>query len=107
MKTKTIEDAAKELYPENRPTMFTQFVAGLERAAFKAGVEFAQRWISVEDELPNADEKTNGLSKVVIAKCEDLADEVSAYYNTINKDWRIYPIGLIIKVTHWRPIELK
>ena len=74
---------------------------------FKSGVKCAQRWISVEDEFPNADEEANGLSKVVIAKCEDLADEVSAYYNIINKDWRTYPTGLIIRVTHWRPIELK
>ena len=74
---------------------------------FKAGVEFAQRWISVEDELPNTEGEANRLSKVVIAKCEDLADEVSAYYDTITKDWRIYPSGQIIKATNWRPIELK
>ena len=79
----------------------------LNKKSFISGVEFAQRWISVEDELPNAEGEANGLSKVVIAKDEDLADEVSAYYDTITKDWRIYPSGQIIKATHWRPIELK
>ena len=95
---KKIEEVAKE---------FSEKSVWACPISFKAGVEFAQRWISVEDELPNADEEANGLSKVVIAKCEDLADEVSAYYNIINKDWRTYPTGLIIRVTHWRPIELK
>ena len=75
--------------------------------SFEAGAEFAQRWIRVEDELPNAEGEANRLSEVVIAKCEDLADEVSAYYDTITQDWRIYPSGQIIKTTHWRPIELK
>ena len=95
---KTIECVAKE---------FSEKSVWACPISFKAGVEFAQRWISVEDELPNAEGEANRLSKVVMAKCEDLADEVSAYYDTITKDWRIYPSGQIIKATHWRPIELK
>ena len=95
---KTIECVAKE---------FSEKSVWACPISFKAGVEFAQRWISVEDELPNAEGEANRLSKVVIAKCEDLADEVSAYYDTITKDWRIYPSGQIIKATNWRPIELK
>ena len=93
MKTKTIEDAAKELYPENRPTMFTQFVAGLERAAFKDGVEFAQRWISVEDELPEE-------SDFVLVKTGNGCITTAYFHQEDN----YFTAGII---THWRPIELK
>lgn len=72
---------------------------------FFRGVLWANRFIKIEDELPNAEDETNGLSKVVIAKCEDLADEVSAYFDTITNEWHIYPSGQIIEVTEWRPIE--
>ena len=72
---------------------------------FYQGVLWANHFIKIEDELPNAEKESNGLSKVVIAKCEDLADEVSAYYDTNIKAWRIYPSGQKIEVTEWRPIE--
>ena len=72
---------------------------------FYRGVLWANHFIKIEDVLPNADDESDRFSKVVIAKCEDLADEVSAYYDTITKDWRIYPSGQIIEVTEWRPIE--
>ena len=100
MKTKTIEDAAKELYPENRPTMFTQFVAGLERAAFKAGVKFAQRWISVEDELP----KYQGIDFYVLMKNEKLkSDDINlVLIEGIDDVENVYQYA-----THWRQIELK
>ena len=109
---KTIEEAKDDCILDcgclnYRESDYTAGYAGGVDYGFEAGVEFAQRWISVEDELPNAEGEANRLSKVVIAKCEDLADEVSAYYDTITKDWRIYPSGQIIKATNWRPIELK
>ena len=47
--TETIEQAAEDYansFEYNDYTIETE-------AAFKAGVEFAQRWISVDDELPN------------------------------------------------------
>lgn len=72
---------------------------------FYRGVLWANNFINIDDELPNAEREANGLSKVVIAKCEDLADEVSAYYDTITKNWKIYPSGKTILVTEWRPIE--
>lgn len=72
---------------------------------FFRGVLWANRFIKIEDELPNAEAGSFGLSEVVIAKCEDLSNEVTAFYDTMNKDWRIYPNGKIIEVTEWRPIE--
>ena len=106
-----INEAAKELYPQNKPTMYTQFVAGLERLAFKAGAEFAQRWISVEDELPNFDKYKypNGDFEIFLVKMSTGSISPKIKYCVANLiaegrwsceyDWSV--------VTHWRPIELK
>ena len=88
--------------------------------SFKAGVEFAQRWISVEDELPeittinnhnhvNVKFKTiNGDERVCTATLESVSQhcgENSPMHNV----WYAYPSGghILKNVTHWRPIELK
>lgn len=104
---KTIEKAAKELYPLNKPTMYTQFVAGLEQSAFKAGVEFAQRWISVEEELPP-------LNEYVLFKysegeyCVGCLNNHGYYCTTyIPADNDFSSIHLLSEVTHWRQIEIK
>ena len=55
MKMKTIEEAAQiaedeyynEIIPESDAVLYGDFISG-----FKAGVEFAQRWIPIEEELP-------------------------------------------------------
>ena len=93
---KKIEEVAKELYPQNKPTMYTQFVVGLEQLAFKAGVEFAQRWISVEDELPETidDEKIFLREPILIRNIDGALQVLNTFSN----------IGTY---THWRPIELK
>ena len=97
---KLIKERAEELYPQNKPTMYTQFVAGLEQLAFKAGVEFAQRWISVEDELPFG---------YVTLKCRDDFEKIIyisldfSGVNDVDTEWLIKKY----KATHWRPIELK
>lgn len=105
---KTIEEAAKELYPLNKPTMFTQFVAGLEQSAFKSGVEFAQRWISVEDELPEV--KNHGFSDLVLTK-NSYDNIMLERYDSESKQFNGIRYGCIKnndgQVTHWRPIELK
>ena len=72
---------------------------------FFRGVLWSNHWISIDDELPSSEGEVNWLSKVVIAKCNDLADEVSAYYDYTSKTWRIYPSAKKIQVTEWRPIE--
>jgi len=72
---------------------------------FDRGVECAQRWISVEDELPP---KLGGCrcSKAVIASI-DVQDgfkhPIITTYDFQLDEWsyKSYPI------THWRPIELK
>ena len=89
---KTIEEATKD-FLEYRRGICTGYPP---KEWFKAGVEFAQRWIPVEEELPNEME-------CVLLKSE--------YLGSIN-----YDVGFLMrgkfktkngKPTHWRPIELK
>ena len=80
-------------------------------AGFKAGVEFAQRWISVEDELPNFDKYKypNGDFEIFLVKMSTGSISPKIKYCVANLiaegrwsceyDWSV--------VTHWRPIELK
>lgn len=60
---------------------------------FKSGVEFAQRWIPVNDELPECGTE-------IIVKNE--------HRKEVRKIGSIYDIKDITEfATHWRPIELK
>jgi hypothetical protein len=61
---------------------------------FKAGVEFAQRWISVEDELPS-------IGDHILIK---LKRDKLKIWRIFNEDDRILVSNY---ATHWRPIELK
>ena len=60
---------------------------------FEAGVEFAQRWIPVEEELPEK------LVQVIV-KFED--GWCTCTWITEDGDF-----AFNVKPTHWRPIELK
>ena len=78
---------------------------------FKAGVEFAQRWISVEDELPDFDKSKypNGDFEIFLVRMSTGSISPKVKYCVANLiaigrwsceyDWNV--------VTHWRPIELK
>jgi hypothetical protein len=65
---------------------------------FEVGVEFAQRWISVDEELPE-------LNKAVLIKNKTGVGIGSRYSGKsfIGKGF----FQLIGEVTHWRQIELK
>jgi len=75
--------------------------------AFKAGVEFAQEWISVEKELPKD-------SEIILVKyrCDGYELPVNigrlrmclSFYSVPAKKWQI---DNNCKVVFWRPIELK
>ena len=100
---KTIEEAATEFSDK----YWKQLTDYEKISTFKAGVEFAQRWISVEEELPESGE----LVLVAIENC--FTDVVCARIISGKWNCRLYiPTGhpdFIIedKVTHWRTIELK
>ena len=73
--------------------------------AFKAGAEFAQRWVSVEEELPEIGEK-------VITKMTK--DKRTAYgiATRIREEWGINAHWIDhtfsnMNITHWRPVNLK
>jgi len=73
--------------------------------AFKAGAEFAQRWIDVDEELPN--------SEMVLVKyrCDSYELPVNigrlrmciSFYSVPTKKWQI---DNNCTVVFWRPIEL-
>ena len=72
---------------------------------FKAGVEFAQRWISVEEEMPEkqghylvlAPKSFPKNCRVVVA---EFYEDNKMFYSE-SSDYAIHD------VTHWRPIELE
>ena len=65
--------------------------------SFKAGVEFAQRWISVEDELPEIGDE------IIVKLKEHPLKKYQAWSIECRRDIEIIPV----LATHWRPIELK
>ena len=65
--------------------------------SFKAGVEFAQRWISVEDELPEIGDE------IIVKLKEHTLKKYQAWSIECRRDIEIIPVF----ATHWRPIELK
>ena len=99
---KTIEEAAKE-YAKDKYRYIPDMIFQCENH-FKAGVEFAQRWIPVEEELP--DEKNGCINKEVIAFTSDNCAYILIYDDYLG--W--LPNGTdadIDNITHWRPLNLK
>ena len=94
---KTVEEAAKEyagidknVTVDSEERYFNSSVPWYD--AFKAGVEFAQRWISVDEEPPKnvwilvKNDRSCGTAKI--------AGEIDLKFIKAN-------------FTHWRPIEIK
>lgn len=115
---KTIEEAAKE-YSEivvlkETDASLTE-LKEYAQTDFKAGVEFAQRWIPVEEELPNPLPRNKS---GIIDNDDLLLLKYIPYYSLefgvlreLNGElyWEIPDVGNapLADVTHWRPIELK
>lgn len=99
---KTIEEAAKDFNDSHVNGHHPQtWVSDI----FKAGVEFAQEWISVEEELPEIGEK-------VITKMTK--DKRTSYgiATRIREEWEINAHWIDhtfsnMNITHWRYINLK
>lgn len=93
---KTIEEAAKQ-YGEKVSPHSTWTAKNVE-ISFKAGIDFAQRWIPVKEELPEI-------------KKHDYQIFVKDIYGynvlDIDTDTDIKETLSLNDVTHWRPIELK
>jgi hypothetical protein len=92
---KTIAQAAGEYAADESRTTRS------EHAAFVDGAAFAQRWIPVEEELPeNSDNEQSLLVK------QDNGRVAICYYYRNNWFWSP-SFCKVSNVTHWRPTELK
>lgn len=95
---KAIEQAAKSAnsygYPNYTGANNEAFDSG-----FKAGVEFVQRWIPVEEELPKD-------GTIILVRSNSPYKPSTAFYtkNVFRCDFIGISHG---QVTHWRPIEYK
>ena len=105
---KTIEQASNEAYLKAGHNAY--FVNG-----FKAGVEFAQRWIPADEkpDTPNRDEEGISYSDWLLIKVEGFEHPFIGYYVKANDDefFDIYPEVLEIvnqeEITNYRYIYLK
>ena len=87
---KTIEEAAKDFNDSHVNGHHPQtWVSDI----FKAGVDFAQRWISIDEELPHVSQQVIVKLKNNWHTCTWLLGDGTFAYN--------------IKPTHWRYIDLK
>lgn len=73
--------------------------------AFRMGIEWADanRWISVEDELPEIDVEypSYSISVIVINHCGDWS---KGYWSFNDELWITENYGSIHEITHWMPI---
>ena len=120
---KTVEEAAREyVIVLSEDNLFGKLKepkgAGTELLnAFKAGVEFAQQWKSVDDELPHSDgsdgailikyRTSRGKEKYGIATYFDVTSYVGD--DPISRAMSGFTISGSCRqdVTHWRHVELK
>jgi hypothetical protein len=99
---KTITQAAREYAGRREDGARSEF------GAFIDGARFAQRWIPVEEELPEIGEYVfikwrNGYifrAKLIMVNAED-----GAVLRWIDQHYRL--IDIESPVTHWRHVELK
>jgi len=101
---KTIAQAAEEYANNEKRT--TNSLA----AAFIDGAEFAQRWISIEDELPEREGEFNPDSLFVLVRTNIDFIRIALYSHRQNK-WFV-PGGkqfdkTLGKINYWRPIYRK
>jgi len=103
---KTIEEAAVDYAQKVYPQINGEHEVDIDGAiisnsanSFIAGIEFAQQWISVKDELPEK-------HKDCIVKVANFDNIILFGYQYKGK-WYQYYDDSELNVTHWRPIELK
>ena len=93
---KTIEEAAIQY--ANTKSSSDVFIESHIKD-FKAGVEFAQRWTSVEEELPP-------LGVPVICKYSMFGKEYHWAGTFYTEERMIHFVKKHLQITHWRLIEL-
>ena len=99
---KTIKEAEKEFYKNN--ILDDDNKEQLYKSTFVVGVEFAQQWISVEDELPDISENVNVRCKnknkdggIWLYDMTFIDEDTNTWNQKVRQNWET--------ITHWRPIE--
>ena len=102
---KTVKEAAKEYGRKVSPQ--SDWTARNAEISFKSGVEFAQRWISIEDKLPPLNEYVlfKYSETELCVGCMNIYGFYCSPYMPAENDFA--SIHLLSEVTHWRPIEIK
>ena len=102
---KTIEELAEEYCVKNIPNLKDMHLT--ISTAFEAGFEKSQEWISVDDELPKAEEVV--LVRYKTAKKQEKygIGRLDAILKILGKVSFIVEGSCNRNVTHWRPIEYK
>ena len=97
---KTKNEAAKEfVQSRNYSTLNTPKLKEEAYDGFIAGVEFAQRWIPIEEELP--EEGKIVLMKTLSSVFVGVFEDSHFYLNEIVNNTQLIFVGVI----EWRPIE--
>ena len=110
---KTIEEEAKE-FSNTRGSQSCKSMREIEYdtgrfVGFKSGIEFAQRWISVKEELPELIELTYS-DNILFKRKDGLISLGMFHISAIYGKYFITDSGEQVSdtyITHWRPIELK
>lgn len=101
---KTIEEAVIDC--SINTGLFMSSVIQIAERSFKSGVEFAQGWIPVSEELPET--KPNHYKRCISKDIlfQTVKNVYLGYYDSELNEW--YSNGDLIKsVIEWRPIEYK
>jgi hypothetical protein len=113
---KTIEEAAREYSKDDNSYEPEDdcFLKDLAARSFEAGAKFAQRWISVEEELPENTMKTITKGDYKYTEYSVLVKSRNNRYTIVKRKefldhgWRWSgSTAFNDSVTHWRLIELK
>lgn len=110
---KTIEKAAKDRFQYDYGEEIE--ITDARRYGFEFGVEFAQRWIPVEEELPEDSDNLVQTEKYIYTENAVIARTVNGKYSVSkrskfkgneNSKWEwMGSSAFSDSVTHWRPIE--
>jgi exonuclease V gamma subunit len=106
---KTIEEASKKYaqISDDKATNNTIYFSKCDIAdAFKKGVEFAQQWISIEEDKPEIKEEPYFVFVIRINEiqkydCFEIGEFITNQYTSIEKYLAYW------NITHWRPIDRK
>lgn len=101
---KTIEEAVIDC--SINTGLFMSSVIQIAERSFKSGVEFAQRWISISEELPETkpNHYKRRISKNILF--QTVKNVYLGYYDSELNEW--YSGGELIKnIIKWKPIEYK